>query len=98
MLKQTVQNIKWHDRMKKRGVGFLLIITEWAKYIKNAVVRRNVFWQDVPGYKIIVKAVLREIQKRSLLLYPDALIDCSMALLSNEKVRMNLIFRSCPSL
>ena len=64
----------------------MLIITEWAKYVKNAVVRRNVFWQDVPGYKIIVKAVLREMQKRQLLLYPDALIDASMALLSNEKV------------
>ena len=86
ILKQTVNNNKWHDRMKKRGIGFLLIITEWAKYVKSAVVKRNVFWQDVPGYKIIVKAVLREMQKRSLLLYPDALIDWTMALLSNEKV------------
>ena len=49
--------------MKKRGVGFLLTVTEWAKYVKSAVVRKNIFWQDVPGYKIIVKAVLREMQK-----------------------------------
>ena len=51
--------IEWN----KRGVGFLLIITEWAKYVKAAVVRKNIFWQDVPGYKVIVKAVLREMQK-----------------------------------
>lgn len=76
--------------MKKRGVGFLLIITEWAKYVKNAVVRKNIFWQDVPGYKVIVKAVLREMQKRPLLLYPDALLDASQALLSNEKVSFML--------
>lgn len=75
MLMQIIDNSKWHDRMKKRGVGFLLIITEWAKYVKAAVVRKNIFWQDVPGYKVIVKAVLREMQKRQLLLYPDALVD-----------------------
>ena len=100
LLKNTVQSVKWHDRMKKRGVGFLLIVTEWAKYVKSAVVRRNVFWQDVPGYKIIVKAVLRETQKRPLLLYPDALVDATMALLSNEKVSVYEVnsYRSYPCL
>jgi hypothetical protein len=87
ILKSCIQSTKWHERIKKRGVGFLLIVTEWAKYVKTAVVRRNVFWQDVPGYKTIVKAVLREMQNRPLLLYPDALIDSTMALLANEKVR-----------
>jgi hypothetical protein len=89
ILKSCIQSTKWHDRIKKRGVGFLLIVTEWAKYVKLSVVRRNVFWQDVPGYKTIVKAVLREMQNRSLLLYPDALIDATMALLANEKVNYN---------
>ena len=86
ILKASIESNKWHDRIKKRGIGFLLIITEWAKYVKSAIVRKNIFWQDVPGYKIIVKGVLREMQQRPLLLYPDALIDATMALLSNEKV------------
>ena len=86
ILEHILENTRWHDRIKKRGVGFLLIITEWAKYVKQAVIKRNIFWQDVPGYKTIVKAVLREIQKRPLLSYPDSLLDASMALLSNEKV------------
>ena len=88
ILKYILENSRWHDRIKKRGVGFLLIITEWAKYVKQAVIKRNIFWQDVPGYKTIVKAVLREFQKRPLMLYPDALLDSSMALLSNEKVSL----------
>jgi len=88
ILKVIIENSKWHERIKKRGVGFLLIVTEWAKYVKSALVRKNIFWQDIPGYKIIVKAVLRELQKRPLMCYPDAFLDASMALLSNEKVML----------
>lgn len=40
MLNHIIENPKWHDRMKKRGVGFMLVITEWAKYVKAAVVRK----------------------------------------------------------
>ncbi|CAI2367220.1 unnamed protein product [Moneuplotes crassus] len=91
LLQKCVDDSDWHDRIKKRGIGFLLIVAEWSKFVKGSIVPKNIFWQDVPGYKLIVKAILREMKNKSLLLYPEALIDCTMSLLSNEKVLSVLV-------
>lgn len=56
----------------------------------------SLFWQDIPGYRIIVKSILVEMKERSILEYPDSLIDATMALVQNTElvtVMMTIIFQ-----
>jgi hypothetical protein len=54
--------------------------------VKNTLVSNNVSWKNVPGYKSIVKAVLIEMKERDIAFYPEALKECTCALLYNEKL------------
>jgi hypothetical protein len=40
-------------------------------------------WQDIPGYRSIVKSILEELKARKINDYPDALLDASTALIEN---------------
>jgi hypothetical protein len=40
----------------------------------------SLFWQDIPGYRIIVKSILIELKERNVVDYPDSLIDATLAL------------------
>jgi hypothetical protein len=77
---------KWKLRIQKRGVAYFLIVKEWATYVKNTLVIRNINWKHVPGYKMIVKSILLEMKERDIAFYPEALKEASCALLSNEKL------------
>jgi hypothetical protein len=77
-------------------VVFFLIIKNWAENVKKTLVSSKINWNDVPGYKIIMKCVLLEMKHREIINYPDALIECTQALLSNEKllnVFVTIVFR-----
>jgi Protein of unknown function (DUF1765) len=55
----------------------------------------HLFWQDIPGYKLIVKSVLYEFKSRPINDFPDALIDASLILIHNTElltVFVNVIF------
>jgi hypothetical protein len=43
----------------------------------------QIFWQDIPGYRVVVKAVLQEMKLRNVAEYPDSLINATVALLQN---------------
>jgi hypothetical protein len=54
-----------------------------------------VFWQDIPGYRLIVKSLLYEFKSRPITDFPDALIDASLILIQNTElltVFVNIIF------
>ena len=63
-LESTINNIKWKERLEKRGIALFLIVSQWAKYVKATAVKENIFWQDVPGYNFILKAILLEMKER----------------------------------
>ena len=50
------------------------------------MVVKKIVWQDIPGYRIILKSILFEMKEREVSTYPDALIDSTVSLLANEKL------------
>lgn len=44
------------------------------------------YWQDVPGYNIILRAFLLEMKALEIDQYPDSLIEASIALLGNTQL------------
>jgi len=55
-------------------------------------VSSNISWKDVPGYRVILKAVLLEMKERDVAYYPEALKDATCALLANEKLLNVLVY------
>ena len=86
ILQRALASDRWKLRIQKRGVAFFLIIKQWVLYVKNTLVSKNVSWKDVPGYKLILKAMLLELKERDVALYPEALKETTCAMLCNEKL------------
>lgn len=87
-------------RLSKRGVAFFLIVKQWATYVKNLLVRKNVSWINVPGYKKILKAILLEMKERDVAYYPEALKDATCSILANEKmlnIFVIIVFKKTPA-
>lgn len=73
--------------MAKRGVAFFFFLDEWGQYVnKTVVVKDHVPWQDLPGYKTLVKALLLELKIREITAYPEALKAASQSILNNRKL------------
>lgn len=85
ILAQIITEKRWEEKLAKRGVAFFLIINRWAEYVKTIVVNDKIDWFDIPGYSTVLKAMLTELKERKISEYPDALIDASCGLLSDEK-------------
>jgi hypothetical protein len=59
--------------------------------VHKQFVRNQLPWADVPGYQIIVKAILLEMKARAVKEYPDALVNASAALLLNTAIMPTFI-------
>lgn len=68
---------RWEEKLGKRGVAFFLIAARWAEYAKTIAVDEKIDWFDIPGYSIVLKAVLTEFKERKISEYPDALVDAT---------------------
>ena len=66
MLEKTLATNTWKMRYSKRGVVFFLTVKHWAQYVKNTLVHNNINWKDVPGYRIILKAILVEMKSKEV--------------------------------
>jgi len=87
VLTEILNDPQWQQRMQKRGIAFYFFLTEWAKLVNNTVViKEHVPWQDLPGYTILVKALLVSLKQREVKAYPEALVNASIAFLKNEKL------------
>lgn len=86
-LKIRLENPDWKRRFSKKGVGFFFFISEICKYIKSLVVlKENIPWSQVPGYGILLKNFLVELNKREVGSYPDALIQASESIMFNYRL------------
>jgi len=73
-----------------------LTIKNWADNVQKTLVSAKINWKDVPGYKVIIKAILLEMKWRDVANYPDALLDATQSLLKNESllnVFVTIVFR-----
>ena len=83
LLRRIEANKKWQTRVKKRGIAYFQIIKRWAELLKNTVKTFSLVWQDIPGYRCIVKSVLQELKFRKVSEYPDTLIEAANTLVEN---------------
>ncbi len=55
----------------------------------------SLLWQDIPGYRVIVKSLLLELKMRKVTEYPDSLIEATTAIIENPQllsVVTNIVF------
>lgn len=86
ILTEIITQKLWEEKLAKRGVAFFLIINRWAEYVQTIVVNDRIDWFDIPGYSSVLSAIVTELKERKVSEYPDALIDATCSLLSNEKI------------
>lgn len=86
-LKIRLENQDWKRRFSKKGIGFFFFINEVCKYVKSIVVLKdNIPWSQVPGYGVLLKNFLVELNKREVGSYPDALIQASESIMFNFRL------------
>lgn len=79
-------NVKWQNRVKKRSLAYFQIIKRWGDFIQQTVQINHLFWQDIPGYKMIVRSILYELKTRPVNEYPDPLVEVTLALIQNSEL------------
>ena len=82
-------------RVKKRSLAYFQIVRRWAEFIQTTVQTNHLFWQDIPGYRVIVRSILLEIKQRPVTDFPDSLIEATMSLVQNTElltVLMTIVF------
>lgn len=50
------------------------------------MVSHNIPWSGIPGYPVLLKAMLLELKEREIKKYPDSLISASCSMLHNSKI------------
>jgi len=71
-IRHIESNKKWQARVKKRSIAYFQIIKRWAELLKSTVKTYSLLWQDIPGYRCIVKSLLLELKMRKPTDYPDS--------------------------
>eukprot|EP00922_Rhytidocystis_sp_ex-Travisia-forbesii_P006845 GHVS01009996.1.p1 GENE.GHVS01009996.1~~GHVS01009996.1.p1 ORF type:complete len:404 (+),score=52.57 GHVS01009996.1:96-1214(+) len=77
----------WKERIAGRGSLFFSLLEQWSKHVYQTVSRRETLrWHTLPGYATLLKALLLEMKSREVTKYPDALLNCTGAMLANERL------------
>lgn len=86
-MKEILDKDDWQKRFQKRGIAFFNFLGDWVHYIKKkVVVEENFNWQDIKGYRVLLKAMFTELKIRPISAFSDALISASKKMLLNEKL------------
>ena len=77
----------WQKRFNERNEVFFNFLTEWNKYVhKKVPLKEHIPWQDLPGYRLLLKAFLVELKNREILKYPVSLKQAAANFLLHEKL------------
>jgi hypothetical protein len=86
----------WQERIKRRGNLFFQIVKAWVEYVERTILVVNeVEWNDIPGYKPIVDALIAEFEDREIHLHPDSLRHATVSFISNVRLLnkfVNIVF------
>ncbi|TNV86417.1 hypothetical protein FGO68_gene3402 [Halteria grandinella] len=83
LMRKIKTNTEWYTRIQKRSIAYFQIIQRLLELLKSIVKTFELNWQDIPGYKCIVKSVLQEMKRRKVSDYPESLIEVTKALVEN---------------
>lgn len=91
---QILLKSDWQERMKRRGLGFLFILSRLEKYISRRIVTaNNINWTDIPGFKIIIESLVHELKTKQVYSYPKPLLDILLIFI-NDHCIMNRFLRT----
>ena len=69
-----------------------MVIRAWCQHIRRVLyIEKAITWNDVPGYKEIVTAMLEEIQESQLIYFKEAQIEAMKSFVVNPKLMNPLI-------
>ncbi|CAD8121154.1 unnamed protein product [Paramecium sonneborni] len=81
LLNQILDDESWKEHIRHRSINFCFFVEEWAKYVRNILQVKILPWQDIPGYRILVKAFMCELKQQESI--PDAMKIALKSLLQN---------------
>jgi len=90
-LDKVLNLTEWKSRMRNRGVSFFRFVTHWARLVSGITASEGIPWQNIPGYTVVIKAVLNEIKDREIISFPEALKEALITLLINENILTALV-------
>ena len=89
------KKIEWQDRISKRGLGFISIISKFEYFIKKklSIAENKILWNDIPGMKIIIECLNYEFSTKEIAQYSDNLINL-MKIFINEPIILNRFYQT----
>lgn len=82
-----VNSESWQKRFHERNETFFYFLCEWNHYVhKKMLFKNHIPWQDLPGYRILLKSFLVELKNREIVKYPETLKRAASEFLLNEKL------------
>jgi len=92
-LENILEKTEWQERISKRGLGFLAIVTKMEPMIERKVaLSKNIIWNDIPGMKIIIESINYELQKNPVSHYFESLIKLLRIFINDPQI-INKFFK-----
>ena len=77
----------WQKRFNERNEVFFGFLADWNKYVHKKVnVKEHIPWEDLPGYRVLLKAFLVELKNREIVKYPVTLKLAAANFMLHEKL------------
>jgi hypothetical protein len=97
-LKTVLEKKDWQNKFSKIGLAYFSFVSEWCQYINNLTQKNkmNFFWENIPGYNIIMRAFLLELKYREVKYFADKLKEASQKIIYNPshlQVLLSIIYR-----
>lgn len=78
---------EWRERLSRRNLGFLTVIKKLEDYIRSKIiVNRDINWEDIPGFDIIIFSIMNELKSREVSKYPKLLTEVMLCFINNVAI------------
>jgi hypothetical protein len=81
---EILDNGLWREKLEHRELMFYQFVRSWVRVTLESLPRMAVPWQKVPGFDILLRALLHQMRAMEVQHYPEALKECLQALLHCE--------------
>lgn len=93
-LDSILERNEWQDRISKRGLGFLSIVTRLETFIeKKVILSKNTSLSQVPGMKIIIESINFELNNTNVAQYSDSMIKLLRIFINDQQI-INRFFKT----
>lgn len=87
ILEMILRSEMWVSKLARRRIEYFRFLKEWCTYVYSFfTLKEHVPWQEIPGFRTLLKGLLIEMKKRDIKRYPDLMIECSKMLLHFDKL------------